>query len=147
MIWIAALDPKHDNHGQAIQILKKLHTNKAISSIVLSDYVFSETLSYITRRQKNRKCTEVEREQFVNTAYKLVYDSRHVKILKVSIVDVGTAFEHMRKNPAILASLSDWVSLILMVNRKIPVIQTLDQDFKMMITQIPEFNGLQVWIS
>jgi predicted nucleic acid-binding protein len=147
MIWIAVLDPQHENHNQANQILKKLLNNKGASPIVLSDYVFSEIMSYITRRQKKKKCTQTEREKFVNQVYTSIYYSRYVKILKVSEVDIGTSFEYMRKNPSIVASLSDWLSLILMVRHTIPVIQTLDQDFGTIVSQIPEFNGLQVWDS
>lgn len=146
-VWIPALDPKHDKHLQASQIISRL-INKTNISLYVSDYSFSEILSYITRRQKQNKkpYTQQEREQFVKQVYYAVYNSRYVRILTTSLTVRGTAFNYVDKNPSIPASLTDWLSLILMIKHNIPVIQTFDSDFKTIINQITEFNGLQVCV-
>ena len=53
----------------------------------------------------------------------------------------------MEKNPSILASLTDWLSLILMTKHDIHVIQTFDTDFKTIINQITAFNRIQVCVN
>ena len=145
-VWIAALDPRHDNYIQASQIISRLIKNKN-ASLNLSDYSFSEILAFITRRQKKKQRTQQEREKFVSDVFNLIYKSRYVTILTTSDVDRGTAFQYMQMYPSIPASLTDWLSLILMTKHNIPVIQTFDRDFKTIINQIIEFNGIQVCVN
>lgn len=145
-VWIAALDPKHDNHLHASQIITRL-IKKKNASLNVSDYSFSEILAFITRRQKKKQRTQQEREKFVSEVFNLIYNSRYVTILTTSNIDRGTAFQYMQMNPGIPASLTDWLSLILMIKHDIPVIQTFDRDFKTIINQIIDFNSVQVCVN
>jgi hypothetical protein len=80
----------------------------------------------------------------VYQVYSLIYRSRYVRILTTSALDRGTALDYIDKNPGILASLVDWISLILMIKKGIPVTQTFDTDFKTIVNQITEFKGIKI---
>lgn len=123
----------------------RLLKNYKDKSIVLSDYVLSEVLDYITHKQKFEQYTQTEREAYVSNVFTEIYKSRYVEILKVTELDLGTAISYMTTYPYILASLTDWLSLILMVKNKIRIIQTFDHDFKTIIHQIPQFREIKVW--
>lgn len=102
-----------------------------------------------TRRQKQKKkpYTQQGRRNFVRQVYDLIYKSRYVRISTTSEIDRGTAFDYVDKNPDITASLTDWLSLMIMTKNNIPVIQTFDEDFKTITSQITEFNGIQVRVN
>ena len=84
MIWIGALDPKDNKHQKSKRILNKLLLNAKEDSLLLSDYVFNEILSNIANKQKYRKYSKTKRKNFVKKVHESIYDSRYVKILKVS---------------------------------------------------------------
>jgi predicted nucleic acid-binding protein len=48
----------------------------------------------------------------------------------------------MVTRPDLFASLTDWLSLILMIENKISIIATLDSDFKKLVNTLPEFNHI-----
>jgi predicted nucleic acid-binding protein len=145
MVWIAAFDNKHCGFIGANQILRKLLRPYDMKMLFLSDHVLSEIFGYITSLQKKQEYVKEDRVEFVRKCSESLFDSKYVKILNVEEEDVGTGIRYIREYPHILASLSDWLSLILMVKNKIPVIQTFDRDFNAIINQISDFNELKVW--
>ena len=144
MIWIGALDPKDNKHQKSKRILNKLLLNAKEDSLLLSDYVFNEILSNIANKQKYRKYSKTKRKNFVKKVHESIYDSRYVKILKVSETHFGTAYNYIRNRPDSVASLTDWLSIILMIENKISIIATLDRDFKKIVNDMPESKHITI---
>jgi predicted nucleic acid-binding protein len=144
MVWIGALDSKDTKHTQSKLILKRLLKADRRDSLVLSDYTFNEVLRYITTKQKYKKYTEEKREEYVKGVFESIYNSKYVKILKVSESNLGTAFSYMISKRHLVASLTDWLSLILMVENKIPMLASFDSDFKKIVSEISEFNNIKI---
>lgn len=148
MVWIEALDKDHENHYRANETLCKYLAGAKPKSIILSDYVFNETLSYITRRQKDRDRPPIpkeKRQQFVKLMVSSVYNSAYVKILPVAKADVGTGLHFMQIYPHLTASLTDWTSLILIEQNQIPVILTFDEDIREITRSVAAFKNIKVW--
>jgi predicted nucleic acid-binding protein len=148
MVWIGAFDDSHENHMYAKEKLSKYLDGASPKSIILSDYVFNETLSYITRRQKDRQKTPIpkeKRERFVRRMVNDVYNSSYVKIIPVKEEHVAIGLELMKKYPGLTASLTDWTSLILMEENQIPVILTFDKDIGDAIRSVAAFKDIKVW--
>lgn len=144
VVWIGAFDSKDKRHVQSKNILNRLLNIGRKNSLFLSDYVFSEVLSHITSRQKYQGYTEESRKRYVNDVYESIYNSRYVKILKVSELNLGTALIYMINRTHLIASLTDWSSLILMIENNISKIATLDPDFMKIINEISEFKHIEV---
>ncbi|MFZ0510803.1 MAG: PIN domain-containing protein [Candidatus Nitrosopolaris sp.] len=145
MIWIAAFDPAHTAHIRATQILQRISHPYNSNRLFLSDHVLSEIFAYVTRKQKNEGYTEDQRVNFVTDSYDGIYNARNVKILYVKDTNMGTGIEYIKQYPKIPASLSDWLSLILMVEYDIRVIQTFDRDFRKVTNQVPSFRHIKIW--
>lgn len=147
MVWIAAFDKDHEDHQYANQTLTKYVGRNQNNSIFLSDYVFNETLSYITRRQKDRArpISKENRQKFVSLMNTDVYNSRFVKILKVTEEHIGTGMTFMKNNPHLTASLTDWTSLLLMEENQIRFILTFDKDIVDILNSITPFKNMKVW--
>ncbi|MGH9858219.1 MAG: PIN domain-containing protein, partial [Acidobacteriota bacterium] len=99
MVWIGAFDDTHENHVYAKEKLCKYLDGASPKSIVISDYVFNETLSYITRRQKDRQkppISKEKRQQFVNLMIRDVYNSSYVKIIPVKEEHIASGLELMK---------------------------------------------------
>lgn len=148
MIWIGAVDSKDKQYRVSNKILKNLlpsTTNEeSANQLFLSDYVFNELINNITNKQKNRRVTNNEREKIMKRILEMIYKSRYVTILKITGSHIGTALNYMQSHPTTFSSLTDWLSLILMNENEIPVIKTLDPDFKRVTQLIPEFKQIQV---
>ena len=108
------------------------------------DGVFNEILSNIANKQKYHNYSKTKRKNFVMKMHKSIYDSKHVKILKVSESHLGTAFSYMINRPDPVASLTDWLSIILMIENNISIISTLDPDIKKIVNDINEFNRITI---
>ena len=148
MVWIGAFDDAHENHAYASDKLCKYLNGARPKSIIISDYVFNETLSYITRGQKDRDKPPIskgKREQFVNLMVRDVYNSSYVKIIPVAKEHVATALELMKKYPQLTASLTDWTSLVIMLENQIPVILTFDDDIRAITKSVTSFSKIKVW--
>ena len=144
VIWIAAFDTSDPKHGQASNILDRLLDKPEHKSLFLSDYVFSEILSHITSKQKRGNISMDKRVEFIELVYESIYHSRFVEFIKVSAADVGTAIEYMRQYSDKTASLTDWLSLILMINNNIPVLHTFDRDFANITKTVDSFKRINV---
>jgi predicted nucleic acid-binding protein len=142
VIWIGALDSNDRQHKLSNKIIRQLLRKATADSLFLSDYVFAEILNTITNKQKYQNYSKTKRKNFVKKVQESIYDSRYVKILKVSELHLGTAFNFMVTRPDLFASLTDWLSLILMIENKISIIATLDSDFKKLVNTLPEFNHI-----
>jgi predicted nucleic acid-binding protein len=145
MIWISAFDSTHDRHTHATQILQRISQPYNGNMLFLSDHVLAEIFAYITHKQKREGYTENQRVTFVTNSYDGIYNSRNVKVLYVTEKDLGTGIEYIRQYPKIHASLSDWLSLILMLEHDIRVIQTFDRDFTKVTSHIPTFRHIKIW--
>jgi predicted nucleic acid-binding protein len=145
MIWISAFDSKHDRHTHATQILQRISQPSNDNTLFLSDHVLTEIFAYITHKQKREGYTENQRVKFVTNSYDGVFNARNVKVLYVTEKDLGTGIEYIRQYPKIPASLCDWLSLILMLEHDIRVIQTFDRDFTKVTSQIPTFRHIKIW--
>jgi predicted nucleic acid-binding protein len=145
MIWISAFDSKHDKYTHATQILHRISRPYNGNTLYLSDHVLAEIFAYITYKQKREGYTENQRVKFVTNSYDGIYNARNVKVLYVTEKVLGTGIEYIRQYPKIPASLSDWLSLILMLEHDIGVIQTFDRDFRKVTSQIPMFRQIKIW--
>jgi predicted nucleic acid-binding protein len=143
MIWIAVFDDKHRQHFQSSRILRSLLNTRFHNELYLSSYVLSEVLAYITYLQKRRERNEDEREHFFELCSNTILDSRYVNILYATETQIGSAIQFIRKYPTIPASLSDWLSLVLMVENNIQAIQSFDKDFVSMIKIDGQFSGIK----
>lgn len=144
MVWIGAVNTSDKQHQLANKILKNLLSSSQTNQLFLSDYIFNEIINNITNKQKSKNITNDERKKIITKIATSIYNSRYVKILKVSAFHIGTAFDYMLKYPDIFSSLTDWSSLILMKENKISVIKTLDPDFMIITQRLPEFKQIQV---
>jgi predicted nucleic acid-binding protein len=145
MIWIAAFDSIHDKYCDATQILRRISQPYNGNTLFLSDHVLGEVFGYITHKQKYEGYTENQRVTFVTNSLDGTYNARNVKVLHVTEKDLGTGIEYMKRYPKIPASLSDWLSLILMCEHGIHVIQTFDRDFTKLTNQVPQFKHIKIW--
>jgi predicted nucleic acid-binding protein len=145
MIWIAAFDSTHYRYFDATQILQRISQPYNGNTLFLSDHVLGEIFAYVTRKQKNEEYTENQRVTFVTNGLDGIYNARNVKVLYVTEKDLGTGIEYMKQYPNVPASLSDWLSLILMLEHDIRVIQTFDRDFMKVTNQVPKFKHIKIW--
>jgi hypothetical protein len=106
--------------------------------------VLSETLAYITYKQKNDYHPIPLREEYVEKVSAFI-NSRYVDMIFATQEEASVAFDFVRCHPKIAASMADWISLILMVRQNIPVIQTYDRDFDVIKKEIPQFKDIIIW--
>lgn len=53
----------------------------------------------------------------------------------------STAKSYLRKYPSLVATLTDWTSLVLMNNNRIRIVLSFDSDFDR-VKALPEFSGI-----
>jgi len=131
-IFVAALNKKDKNHQKGKDILIKAF--KKFQWLHTSDYILNECLTVAWARTKNTNLVQ----QLDN----LIQASEKIQILKVDETTFATAKSYMRKYPNIIPTLTDWTTLVLMQDNKIPEILTFDTDFDA-AKNIPEFTKIK----
>jgi len=131
-IFIAALNKRDKFHEKGRALLTKAF--KTALSLHASDYILNECLTVAWARTRDTNLI-----QQLDT---LIQASEKIEILKVDEPAFATAKSYMRKHPNIIPTLTDWTSLILMRDNKIPEILSFDTDFDN-IKNIPEFKRIK----
>jgi len=131
-IFVAALNRKDKNHQKGRAILTGAF--KKFLWLQTSDYILNECLTVAWARTKNTNLIQ----QIDN----LIQESEKIQILKVDETTFATAKSYMRKHPDIIPTLTDWTTLVLMRDHKIPEILTFDTDFDN-VKNIPEFTKVK----
>jgi len=131
-IFVAALNKQDKLHEKGRTLLTKAFTT--FPWLHTSDYILNECLTVAWARTHNTNLTQ----QLDN----LIQGSEKIEILKVDESTFATAKSYMRKHPNIIPTLTDWTTLVLMRDHKIPEILSFDTDFDN-IKNIPEFTQVK----
>jgi len=131
-IFVAALNKRDRFHEKGRALLTKAF--KAFPCLHASDYILNECLTVAWARTRDTNLIQ----QLDN----LMQTSEKIEILKVDELAFTTAKSYMRKHPDIIPTLTDWTTLVLMRDRKIPQILSFDTDFDS-IKNIPEFAKIK----
>ncbi len=143
-VLISAFDEDDPNHNDAIDILRKRINDARPKSIFISQFILSELIAHITRKQKTRECSKDQRKKYLQNLAKFT-QSQKVRIIYASESEVATALHFVEKYADIPASLADWLSMVLSVRHQIPVIQTHDRDFREIVKIEPKFKDVKIW--
>lgn len=131
-IFVAALNKKDKHHQKGRIILTKAF--KKFPWLHTSDYILNECLTVAWARTKSTSLIQ-QLDNFIQ-------GSEKIQILKVDETTFATAKSYMRKHPSIIPTLTDWITLVLMRDHKIPEILTFDADFDA-VKSIPEFKKIK----
>lgn len=126
--FVGAFNKRDSNHQRALALLTSAFKQAKI--LYTSEYVLDETISLAWARTKNR--------EIVLKLDELIQDSGKIEVIPVDAHSFSSAKSCFRKYEQTL-SLTDWISVILMRNQRIPNILSFDRDFDQ-IRSIKEFS-------
>jgi len=131
-IFVAALNKRDKLHekGRAL-LVRAFHT---FSWLHASDYILNECLTVAWARTRDAN--------IIRQLDNLIQGSEKIEILKIDEPTFATAKSYMRKHPSIIPTLTDWTTLVLMRDHKIPEILSFDTDFDL-VKNIPEFTKIK----
>jgi predicted nucleic acid-binding protein len=143
-VLISAFDKDDEHNKDALDILQRRLLDAKPGTVFISEFILSEVIAHITRKQKYKERNEGQRRDYMSKVVKF-RQSPKVKVIQASEAEVATALHFVEKYPDIHASLADWLSMVLAVYREIPVIQTYDRDFRHILARDPKFKEVKVW--
>lgn len=115
---IALAEPKDDHHASATRFVGRLEPTE---SLLLSDYVFDETVTWLRRRGGHRVACEFG---------DLLRSSSFAKILRLEAVDAEEAWSIFRRYKDKELSFTDCTNVALARRLAIAAIFAFDEDFR-----------------
>ena len=131
-IFVAALNKRDKLHNKGRTLLTKAF--QTFPWLHASDYILNECLTVAWARTRDANLIQ-QLDNFIQ-------GSEKIEILKVDEYTFSTAKSYMRKHPSIIPTLTDWTTLVLMRDHKIPEILSFDTDFDV-VRNIPEFTQIK----
>ncbi len=125
-IFVAALNEKDSDHTIGKVLLQGAFERS--DWLYTTDYILDECISLAW--SKTRKENLAFRISLVKKLDDVIQGSEKIRLTKVDEHDFTTAKSYLRKHTEVIASLTDWTSLIVMRNHNVPNIISLDRDFK-----------------
>ena len=130
-VFVAALNRKDKFHVYGKCLLEKAFLS--FKKVYTSDYVLDECISVAWSRTKNA--------DLILQLDRIIQESEKTELLKIDEVAFSTAKSYLRKYPNLVATLTDWTSLVLMNNNRIRIVLSFDSDFDR-VKALPEFSGI-----
>jgi len=124
-IFIAALNERDSDHEQGRVLLEAAFGRQ--KWLYTSDYVLDECFSVAW--SKTSKQPKPFRLSLIRRLDDTIQESEKVRLLKVDARDFTNAKSFLRKNPAVIPTLTDWTSLVLMKRNRISRILSFDRHF------------------
>ncbi len=137
-IFIAALNEKDSDHKLG-KVLLEAAFNR-LKWLYTSDYVLDECFSVAWSKTRNQR--KPFRLSLIRRLDDTIQESEKVRLLKVEARDFATAKSFLRKNLAVIPTLTDWTSLVLMKRNHISRVLSFDRHFDE-AKKIGEFHDVQ----
>lgn len=119
-VFVAAFNKRDTHHRRGRELLSK--SFEKFDWLYTSDYILDETISLAWSRTKNT--------ELILKLDEIIEDSEKVQMIHVDETTLATAKTYMREFSEAIPTLTDWTSLVLMKNNKIPLVLSFDDHFK-----------------